>query len=438
MERLVLKDGREFFGLIEATSPSAVEFMEIHRPQGKPMYLVIRPIERSAVQSIHRLPDKERELLEQRIHSFKNRARIEGRRMESVPLKQVNLDGMRFYQSEGDWLQLESTTSEELTRRITVRLEQILLAFRQVLPPRRKPEAGKTMHLKVFGTSDQYYQYLRDQKIDLRNLAYYDASRNLVVAGSDINRFADQLSAVRRQHEKLQAEQAAQTAALPEQLRELNEQLESSGVDAKERRRILTAAQQRLQKQQAELDRKIAAADRKNAALLDEIVEQMLRRLYHEAFHAYLENYVYERSRYDVPRWLNEGLAQVFESGRLEADTLRIDAPLPSVLAQLQSDLRSSRPLSVAEVLSANPTVFLVPHRSGGTASTRHYLYSWGLAYYLTFELSLLESSALEQYVTARQQPIAPVSRFEQLVNMPLSQFEPAWRKYILELQTPR
>ena len=49
----------------------------------------------------------------------------------------------------------------------------------------------------------------------------------------------------------------------------------------------------------------------------------MFRRLAHEAFHAYLETYVYPRQAYDVPRWLNEGLAQTFEAGLLEdADVL--------------------------------------------------------------------------------------------------------------------
>ena len=45
----------------------------------------------------------------------------------------------------------------------------------------------------------------------------------------------------------------------------------------------------------------------------------MFRRLYHEAFHAYLDNYVYESPGYEIPTWLNEGLAQVFAAGLLEA-----------------------------------------------------------------------------------------------------------------------
>ena len=36
---------------------------------------------------------------------------------------------------------------------------------------------------------------------------------------------------------------------------------------------------------------------------------------------------VYNPATHDVPRWLNEGLAQVFEGGQLESGSLRIDAP---------------------------------------------------------------------------------------------------------------
>jgi hypothetical protein len=437
MDRVTLKDGRRFSGLIVSEN-RPLEFMEIHRPPGKPMYLIVRPIQRRDIRAVERVSAAERKLLEERVRRFKNRALIEGRRMESVPLERVNLDGTRFFQYEGDWLRLQSTTSEELTRHIVVRVEQILLAFRQVLPPRREAESGRPMRMKVFGTTDQYYQYLRAQKIDLLNPAYFDAGNNLVVAGSDINRFAEQLAAVRARHDQLAAQQAEHAARLPEELKKLNDDLEARGVGGKERRKIVLAAQQKFQRRQGDLQREIALAERRNTAHLDELVEQMLRRLYHEAFHAYLENYVYESARYRVPRWLNEGLAQVFEAGRLEADTLRIDAPLPAALAQLQADLRSDHPLTLAELLSAEPSVFLVPHRGGGTTSARHYLYSWGLAYYLTFEMGLLETEALDQYAAADSRDLSPPARFERLVHMPLAQFEPAWRRYMLELRPPR
>lgn len=438
MEQVTLQDGRIFAGLIETMNDTSLEFVEIHRPQGRPMFLVVRPIERTQVKTLSRLSEQDRKVLEERIHSFKNRARIEARQMEAVKLTPVTLDGTRFFRYEGDWLELESSTSEQLTRRIIVRVEQVLLAFRQVLPPRQTPQSGTPIQLKIFGTTDQYYQYLRDQKLDLRNPAYYDAGRNLVVAGSGINDFADRLVAIRQQHARELADYNAQAAGMPAQLKQLQDQLEKNGHDLKERRKILAAQQQRWQKQRDDLERRIAQADRKNEALLEEVVDQMLRRLYHETFHAYLEENVYPSAHHDVPRWLNEGLAQVFEAGRLEAGSLRVDAPAPHPLAQLQADLKSDKPLLLADVLSAEPDAFLVPHGSGGRVSARHYLYSWGLAYYLTFELGLFEGDAIDRYVAADAAKMPAVARFEQLVGMPLDKFEPLWRNYLLSLQAPQ
>jgi len=55
--------------------------------------------------------------------------------------------------------------------------------------------------------------------------------------------------------------------------------------------------------------------------------------LNHEAFHAYLANFVVSGESRRVPRWLNEGLAQVCESGVWEGETFRIDSPDKPALA---------------------------------------------------------------------------------------------------------
>ncbi len=158
----------------------------------------------------------------------------------------------------------------------------------------------------------------------------------------------------------------------------------------------------------------------------------MFNRLNHESFHAYLENLVYPHALYDVPRWLNEGLAQTFEGGQLEADMLRVDAPDPKRLAQLQSDLGGERPLALEELLTADAKEFLSAHRGNTADASRLYLYCWGLAYYLTFEQPLLGTRQLERYVDLAAADKPEVERFEQLVGMPLKEFEPRWRAAML------
>ena len=136
----------------------------------------------------------------------------------------------------------------------------------------------------------------------------------------------------------------------------------------------------------------------------------MFAQLYHEAFHAYVENYVCPQAGSTLPHWLNEGLAQIFEAGQIEADSLRIDAPDRTRLVQLQDDLRAERPLTIEEVVAADEQDFLNP--SSSRSAQRYYLYSWGLAYYLTFEKNRLRPEILDSFLcnpetTARR----PVSR---------------------------
>ena len=354
--------------------------------------------------------------------------------MDSVVLESVDSDHGEIYHYVGARFQLDSSADAQVTRRCIVRLEQMFRAFRQVLPERREADAKRLLRIRLFGTNDSYYQYLREQGIPIRNPAYFDATRNEVVAGSDVRRFAEELAGVRRHHQQLLREQERLDRKWPRMKKELVDGLQAEGVDAAQRRRIVAAAQQRWEKQKAELKSRISTANRKNNTLLDDIVRRMLARLYHEAFHAYLENYVYDSQQHQVPRWLNEGLAQIFETGLLEADTLRIDSPTPEALLRLKKDLASKHPLSLAELLSADQTVFLVPHRRVANASDRHYLYSWGLAYYLTFRKLLLGTDVLDGYVSRRAGRFPPTDRFERLVGMPLDEFERQWRKHMLSL----
>ena len=111
--------------------------------------------------------------------------------------------------------------------------------------------------------------------------------------------------------------------------------------------------------------------------------------------------------------------------GRLRGDLLRIDAPHRATLLELQGDL-AANPLSLAELLSAQESEFLVMHAKG--SSRRHYLYSWGLAYYLAFHQNLLGSPAFERYVRPDENAPAPIQAFENFVGRPLADFERDWR----------
>src|SRR5262249_13553519 len=44
LERVTLNDGKTYQGLVESENDSTIEFVEVHRPKGKPMFLVVRTV----------------------------------------------------------------------------------------------------------------------------------------------------------------------------------------------------------------------------------------------------------------------------------------------------------------------------------------------------------------------------------------------------------
>jgi hypothetical protein len=124
----------------------------------------------------------------------------------------------------------------------------------------------------------------------------------------------------------------------------------------------------------------------------------------------------------------------VFQSGQLEADALRIDAPLPAALAAVQADLKSDEPLLIEQLVSAGRSDFL-----GGDSrqpqSARLYAHAWAMAYYLAFYEPVLGSDALDAYVSKDAAKLAPPARLEKLLGTSISEFETRWLRTILTLR---
>ena len=436
VERLRLKNGNVVEGLITSVNEDAIEVVELRRPPGRRMFLVARPIARFDVAQIERLDDAQRKVLEGKIQKFRSRTRVEQGRMDAVELAPLELSNSKILRYEGDWFRLDSDLDPEMTRLCIVRLEQMFLAFRQVLPVRHLPRIDNWLKVRIYGSTHTYFDTLRTRGVEIRNLAYYDPVENLVVAGGDTGQFGVELAQCRQEHAKILDQYDRWNTGLPGRLKQLEGELEQNGVARSERARILAAARNRWEKELVELRNQIRLLDRKNDSLMSGLVDKMLRSLYHEAFHAYLEDYVFRRSVAEVPNWLNEGLAQIFEAGLLDAGTLRIDSPDAEKLKPLKNDLAGEDPLSLSQLLKTDGQAFLV-HRTGPVEEAqRRYLYSWGLAYYLTFERGLLDDERLEHFVLKEQ--IAPgnstVEQFEKLVGQPLAEFEQQWRAFIREL----
>ena len=118
---------------------------------------------------------------------------------------------------------------------------------------------------------------------------------------------------------------------------------------------------------------------------------------------------------YDVPRWLNEGLAQTFEAGLLEADTLRIDTPNLVALASLQSDLRGPQPLELTDLLNAGSETFLAAHAGDGQVAVAIVLLLVGTGLLPGVRAGRVRHAAVRRLSQSRRAAVSAVERFETL-----------------------
>lgn len=431
LEHIELLDGRRLSGFVESQDDCWVYLAELRRPVGRPMFIVVRPVSRDIIFAIDRLEGSARKRLELIVQRFRSRARIEAGRLDVVGLKPGKRGDLSVQRYRGKWFSLDTTADEATTRRLIVRVEQIFAAYRQVIAPRTEPT--RPLSILVFDSVEPYRAYLRQRTLRLAASAVYLRTDNLVLAGSPLGRYVREMQRLRAAHDALRAQIESLEEQMETRLRRLGLRLQQEGHRRSDISQLILREKRRIQQSLEEKRNELQKSDRENNHAFDTVTAQMFQRLGHEAFHAYLENYVFPHDQYDVPIWLNEGLATTFETGVLDSGLLRVDAPHAKFLPRLQEALGDGNAMPLARLLRADPGDFLDPdHRS---EAERFYAFAWGLAYYLAFEDNALRGPRLEEYATRDAGDADPLAKFERFVGQSLPEFESRWRSRMLELK---
>ncbi len=411
-----LKNGKTFQGLVVDEGPAEIKFRCVRRNPGSPTVVITTTFHRQEVAGIDRLGDADREALEARLKALDPTGKDEAARMENLDLKTVPW----LHKDHGDALcytsaqfVLISNAREDIVRRAAVRLEQIYAAYGRFLPARHP--GGKPTTIYLVRSLAEYQALLREQGRDILNPAFYDAGKNQILCASDLQRMGDDLEQIRKNHQKI--------------LDDLKD--EEAKLNKYYRGKIPATAREYITNKRQE----IYLANQKNDRVFQQATRHLFRTLYHEAFHAYLTNFVYPPEEYAVPRWLNEGLAQIFETAIVEAGELRVGHADPERLRRIRSQARKGQTVGLARLLTAGPQQFLVNHASTRQISDAFYLNSWALAFYLTFDRRLLGTPALDRYVQSLKHGAEPVAAFNQLTGMPLEKFEADFQQYLLRLR---
>jgi hypothetical protein len=413
---LLLKNGKSFQGLLVEERPEKIRFQCVMRRPGERTVVFATTFAPQEVARLTRLDPAERARLQKRLQALDPSGQGEQAWMETLRLRRApwGSAGRPGWSYRSEYFILHSDAEEGQVRRAAAHLEQIYAAYTRFLPATRTASAPTTILLAH--SPAEYRRLLKEQKRSaFRNPAFYDPSENQIVCASDLQQRQEDLRAVREQHDRY--------------LRELDQREADLGLLPK------GDVQDRLRRELQIARRKIEQANQKNQDRFAAATRRFYQTLYHEAFHAYLGNFAIPPGQGEVPRWLNEGLAQIFETAVVEAGELRIGHADKNRLGLVQEAVRRGGLVAVADLLKAGSREFVVAHASDQQLSDRYYLASWALAFYLTFERRKLGTPELAAYVSALKDGRGPVEAFQEFVGQPLPPFEQAFHRYLLALR---
>jgi hypothetical protein len=425
LETVHAKNGKSYQGLVVEETPDEVRLEFVKRKAGRPSVAFFTSIPRAEIKKIDKLSAKEHDELAARLQAIDPIEEIAGQLKPAVFVGADRKDGLSY---ASDHFLLISNASDDIVRRAAVRLEQLYAAFNYYLPPEGRPEKpNTTTTILLVQSLAEYQAMLKSQGRVVFNPAYYDAGRNEIVAASDLQPLGKQFAELRRGHE-----------ALLEQLKKQEAELAKLPKGEVQKR-----ARQQLQQSRQE----IAQANNQNEELFHKATQQLFRTMAHEAFHAYLANFVFPPNDGEVPRWLNEGLAQIFEEAGLEGGGLRVGQVESARLDKAQAVVRNGELVSLPELLRSSPSQFVVAHGHDRRSADRYYLTSWALSHYLMFEKRVVSTPALKVYLTAlngksdpgtgtRIRGADPVEAMAKLAGQTMPELEKSLQQYLLKLQT--
>jgi hypothetical protein len=266
---------------------------------------------------------------------------------------------------------------------------------------------------------------LAKQGWKLQNPAFFNPDSNRIVCGSTLLELADDLEKARKQSQE-------QRAILDKHEAELRRLFGKKPME-------LARLMQPIQEYRAQFTR----ADKQNDAIFDNATKKLFAILYHEAFHAYVCNFVLPPLGKDqtndgppgeLPRWLNEGLAQIFETAIVEAGELRVGHADKERLQKVKEALGKGELMPVKKLLESGSKTFLVQHNDERLVSDRAYLASWALTAYLSFDRRLLGSANLDAFIRSVNRGGNPEEAFTKLTGQKLADFEKDFQAWLLKL----
>ncbi len=331
---------------------------------------------------------------------------------------------------------LESGADERLTRRFAAELERDMDVFAVLLPPRVKAE--RPIRIELFGSAAAYRRRLEESHIAIVTPACFIAGKNVILAGSELDRVAEEYASISAKHDALRDELKDMESRSRRGAVNRDSEAKASG-DRRESSQVVQTQRRATQKIIESKRREIARVERENEAKITESLGDLQRRLRHELFHAYVENFAYPSSQYAMPVWMQEGMAKSVETADWKNDGVnppRFGRMSPADRERLRRDLGGANPLSLTELLTAKSDKFHADENSMADEAGRFYVYAAGLVSYLAEKSDALTPEKLVTFLSPSEEKRSKVERFERLVGEGLPAFERRWREAMIANET--
>jgi hypothetical protein len=459
-----LHDGTKREGIITGESDTVVKLDVVVRGAKAEMIGAGKAtIARADIARVERMNAAARKRAQERALSFGSRVAKMQEAVARITLAPDSIHGMAGYRASGTLFELHSTCAPPLVRETAYTLEEMFNAYRKHFSVRRNP--ARRIDVYFLANEADYVKFQEDTRGSVGLApAYFNTAANHIAAFYGVQKAEEArvraaIVQSERDIEKFKKDVAAEEDRIAKEVRGLRQKVLEEAKEARKQNPgdgKVQASIDRWKKEsldniktqeQAGMDQLGRFRQQANQAIanLEEVIRfnqgvlgnqtrSMYEILFHEAFHAFAANFLWEETdNAGLPRWLHEGMATYFERSVVEGGELVQGASHPIFLALLRQEQHDGQMIPLPTLVAAGPDMFQIQHTGEIPRQEAAYAHAWGLAHYLISKG--MTRDRLEAYVTDASNPKSRVSAFEKLAGKRISEVEADWRAHLSSLK---
>jgi hypothetical protein len=173
------------------------------------------------------------------------------------------------------------------------------------------------------------------------------------------------------------------------------------------------------------------AAKNQLAAYLEGQRDVLRRTLQHEAFH----QFAYKAIGANIPIWLNEGMAQLFEEAIWTGDGFLMNQVPPRRVRQLQSDVQNNNLLSFKVLLGMSAEKWSANLAGDPAVGSTQYNQAWAVVHYMAYGDEGRNGARLVTMLKALGKEADPAVAFRESFGLDHETFRARFESYALALQ---